>query len=169
MKKNKKECDLKGCSFCTLCLREWLPAIAAHRQTFQVRKGEMLFKEGEKVTGIFFVYKGAVKVHKKWGEKELIIRLAGKGEIVGHRGLGNELDYPVSATAISTSLVCFVGIEFFFSSLKMNQDYFLQLMMFFAEELKVSERQSRPYACQRSRGAGFIDHSRKIWRSGRNY
>jgi CRP-like cAMP-binding protein len=146
MKKSKKECDLKSCSFCTLCLKEWRPAIAVNRQTFQVRKGEMVFKEGEKVSGIFFVYEGAVKVHKKWGEKELIVRLAGKGEVVGHRGLGNELDYPVSATAIETSLLCFIGIDFFFSSLKMNQDYFLQLMMFFAEELKVSERKMRNLA-----------------------
>ena len=146
MKKTKKECDLKSCSFCTLCLKGWLPAIAANRETFELRKGETLFKEGEKVTGIFFVYEGAVKVHKEWGEKELIVRFAGKGDIVGHRGLGNELDYPVSATAIETSQVCFIGIEFFFSSLKVNQDYLLQLMMFFAEELKVSERKMRNLA-----------------------
>jgi len=146
MKKTKKECDLKSCSLCTLCLKDWLPAIAENRETFELRKGETLFKEGEKVTGIFFVYDGAVKVHKEWGEKELIVRFAGKGDIVGHRGLGNELDYPVSATAIETSLVCFIGIEFFFSSLKVNQDYLLQLMMFFAEELKVSERKMRNLA-----------------------
>src|SRR5262245_56422826 len=106
MKKSKKNCDLKSCSYCRLCLKEWLPAIESNRQTFQVRKGESLFLEGEKVTGIFFVSHGTVKVHKKWGEKELIVRFAKKGDIVGHRGLGNELDYPVSATALEASSVC---------------------------------------------------------------
>jgi CRP/FNR family transcriptional regulator len=146
MKKSKKNCDLKSCSFCRQCLKEWLPAIEANRQTLQVKKGETFINEGEKVTGVYFVYEGAVKVHKKWGEKELIVRFAKKGDIVGHRGLGNDIYYPVSATAIEPSVVCFIDIEFFIASLKVNQEFLFQLMMFFAEELKVSERKMRNLA-----------------------
>jgi CRP/FNR family transcriptional regulator len=40
------------------------------------------------VAGVYFVYKGIVKVHKQWGDKELIIRFANQGQIFGHRGLG---------------------------------------------------------------------------------
>lgn len=146
MKKSKNDCDLKSCSFCKLCLKEWLPAIDANRQTLQVKKGEAFILEGEKVTGVYFVYEGAVKVHKKWGEKELIVRFAKKGDIVGHRGLGNDTLYPVSATAIEASTVCFIEIDFFLSSLKVNQEFLFQLMMFFAEELKVSEKKMRNLA-----------------------
>jgi len=146
MKKTKKNCDLKSCSFCRQCLKEWLPAINANRQTLQVMKGEAFINEGEKVTGVYFVYEGAVKVHKKWGEKELIVRFAKKGDIVGHRGLGNDIYYPVSATAIEPSVVCFIDIDFFVASLKVNQEFLFQLMMFFAEELKVSERKMRNLA-----------------------
>jgi CRP/FNR family transcriptional regulator len=146
MKKSKTDCDLKSCSFCKLCLKEWLPAIDINRQTLHVKKGEEFIKEGEYVTGVYFVYEGAVKVHKQWGEKELIVRFAKKGDIVGHRGLGNDTYYPVSATAIEPSIVCFIEIEFFLTSLKVNQDFLYQLMMFFAEELKVSERKMRNLA-----------------------
>lgn len=146
MKKSKKNCDLRSCSFCKICLKEWSPAIDANRQTLLVNKGEEFITEGEKVTGIYFVYEGAVKVHKKWGEKELIVRFAKKGDIVGHRGLGNDIYYPVSATALEPSTVCFVPIDFFMSSLKVNQEYLFQLMLFFAEELKVSERKMRNLA-----------------------
>ena len=116
MKKSKNDCDLKSCSFCKLCLKEWLPAIDTNRQTLQVKKGEEFIKEGETVTGVYFVYEGAVKVHKQWGEKELIVRFAKKGDIVGHRGLGNDTFYPVSATAIEPSTVCFIEINFFLTS-----------------------------------------------------
>jgi len=146
MKKTKKTCDLASCLFCKLCLKEWLPAVDINRKTLQVNKGETFIHEGEEVTGIYFVYEGAVKVHKKWGEKELIVRFAKKGDIVGHRGLGNDNYYPVSATAIEPSVVCFIDIDFFMSSLKVNQDFLFQLMMFFAEELKVSERKMRNLA-----------------------
>jgi CRP/FNR family transcriptional regulator, polysaccharide utilization system transcription regulator len=146
MKTLKTACDLNSCSFCKLCLKEWQPAIDTNRKTIQINKGEEFIKEGQEVNGIYFVNEGAVKVHKKWGDKELIVRFAKKGDIVGHRGLGNDNYYPVSATAIEPSVVCLIPIDFFMTSLKVNQDYLLDLLLFFAEELKVSERKMRNMA-----------------------
>lgn len=106
-----------------------------------------MFKEGEPVNGMFFIYKGKFKVHKKWdNDKELIVRLAKNGDIVGHRGLGNDTIYPASATALESSDVCFINLEFFFSTLKVNYEFLLQLMMFFAGELKESEKRMRNLA-----------------------
>lgn len=147
MKKNKTGCDLKSCFFCRLCLKEWAPAIEANRKTIQIKKGELLFREGEKVTGIYFVKDGKVKVHKKWGDdKELIVRIANKGAIVGHRGLGSGTIYPVSGTAIEPTIVCFIDIDFFKTSLKVNHAFTYELMMFFADELQESERRMRNLA-----------------------
>ena len=87
MKKNKQNCDLNSCFLCRGCLPEWRPAIDAHRKGYHFKKGELIFREGDKVEGVYFVNSGKVKVHKKWGEeKELIIRFAKEGEIFGHRG-----------------------------------------------------------------------------------
>ncbi len=147
MKENKKGCDLKSCFFCRLCLHEWSPAIAANRTTLQVKKGETIFREGEKVAGVYFVNDGKVKVHKKWdNEKELIIRIAGKGSIFGHRGLGSETTYPVSGTAMEAAVVCFIPLAFFTASLKVNHDLTYQLLVFFADELRESERKMRNLA-----------------------
>lgn len=146
MKRSKQECDLKSCFFCKFCLKEWLPAIGSNRQTYHVRKGETLFEEGDPVSGIYFVYSGKMKVHKKWGDKELIVRFANQGAIVGHRGLGNTTVYPVSATAIEPVMVCFIDMDFFLTTLRVNQDFTFELMMFFAEELQVSERKMRNLA-----------------------
>ncbi len=147
MKKSKHNCDLKSCSFCRSCLQEWSPAIEANRKNYHFKKGELLFCEGDKVTGMYFIYSGKVKVHKKWDdEKELIVRFAGKGDIVGHRGLGKDTHYPVSATALEPVDVCFIDLAFFMASLKVNHDFTFQLMMFFAEELQESERKMRNMA-----------------------
>lgn len=152
MKKAKHDCDLKSCFFCTNCLPDWLPAVDVHRQTLHYKKGEIIFTEGEPVKGIYFVYQGKVKVHKQWGDKELIIRFANKGQIFGHRGLGNETNYPVSATAIEPTAACFIEIDFFFSSLKVNYGFLYNLMMFFADELQESERRMRNLAHMPVRG-----------------
>ena len=147
MKKSKHSCDLKSCSFCRSCLKEWLPAIDAHRKNYDFKKGELLFKEGEEVTGMYFINAGKVKVHKNWdSEKELIVRFAGPGDIVGHRGLGNDPNYPVSGTALEPVTACFIDLPFFLSSLKVNHELTFQLMMFFASELQESEKKMRNMA-----------------------
>lgn len=147
MKKSKNACDLKTCLLCRLCQKEWLPAINSHRMNFKVKKGELLFKEGEEMSGIYFVYEGTVKVHKHWSEdKELIVRFAKKGNIIGHRGLGKDLLYPVSATSLEPSTVCFVNLDFFKASLKVNYDFLYELMLFYASELKESEKNMRNLA-----------------------
>lgn len=147
MKKTKTACDVQTCLLCRLCQKEWLPAVGAHRTNFKVGKGEVIFQEGEEVKGIYFVYEGTVKVHKHWGEeKELILRFAKKGAIIGHRGLGKDLLYPVSGTAIEPTTLCFVSLHFFEASLKVNHDFLYELMQFFATELKESERNMRNLA-----------------------
>src|ERR1700744_2653743 len=147
MKKSKTECDTNSCFMCRNCLRQWHPAIAANKKNFKVKKGEVIFSEGEEVKGVYFAYQGVVKVHKKWGaDKELIIRFASDGAIFGHRGLGKNHVYPVSATALEDGVICYVDIDFFEATLKVNSDFIHSLMLFFANELQESERKMRNLA-----------------------
>ena len=135
--KKAHTCDLETCFLCQRCLPEWKPAIQSHRKNLQFRKGETIFRENEPVTGIYFVTEGTVKVHKQWGtEKEIILRFAQRGDILGHRGLGQETVYPISATAIEPVHACFIDLGFFETSLKVNQDFMYGLLLFFASELQ---------------------------------
>ncbi|WP_259067681.1 Crp/Fnr family transcriptional regulator [Mucilaginibacter sp. X4EP1] len=144
MIKKQHLCDLNTCFLCTTCLNDWKPAIETNKQNFTVKKGQEIFKEGDPVTGIYFVYEGHVKVHKKWdNEKELIIRFARKGDILGHLGLEGNNIYPVSATAMETATVCYLPMDFFESSLKINNEFAIKLMRFFAGELQKSEKRMR--------------------------
>ncbi len=141
---NKHECDLKSCLLCQLCLKDWIPAIAVHKQNIFIKKGQHVFREGELVKGIYFIYSGNIKVHKKWGEeKDLIIRFAKAGEILGHTGLGDDSHYPVSATALEPAIVCYIEMEFFESTLQVNNAFTYKLMRFIASELQESEKRVR--------------------------
>lgn len=151
--KKAHTCDLETCFLCQRCLPEWKPAIQSHRKNLQFRKGETIFRENEPVTGIYFVTEGTVKVHKQWGtEKEIILRFAQRGDILGHRGLGQETVYPISATAIEPVHACFIDLGFFETSLKVNQDFMYGLLLFFASELQESERKMRNLAHMQVKG-----------------
>lgn len=147
MKKNI-QCDNNTCFLCKSCIKEWIPAIMANKKNFAVKKGQVIFSEGDPVTGIYFVYEGNVKVHKKWGpDKELIIRFANKGAIFGHRVLGKHAThYPISATALEPGIICYVDMEFFEATLKVNPQFTYDLMLFFADELQEAERKMRNLA-----------------------
>jgi CRP-like cAMP-binding protein len=147
MKQIKASCDVEKCFLCRRCLKEWLPAIEANKKMYQFKKNELIFREGEPVMGIYVLHEGKLKVHKKWGEeKELNIRFAQQGDVIGHRGLGKDPNYPVSATALETCVVCFIDLDFFKTTLKVNTDFSYDLLMFLAEELQESEKRMRNLA-----------------------
>lgn len=146
MKKGKC-CDFETCLMCSLVLKEWKLAIDSHRKNFIAKKGELIIKEGDPVAGVYFVYQGNVKVHKHWGDKELIVRFANAGKIVGHRGLGTHSSvYPISATALEETSLCFIDLDFFMATLKVNHDFAFNLMLFYADELQESEKKMRNLA-----------------------
>jgi CRP-like cAMP-binding protein len=153
MKQKANNCDLSSCFLCQRCLPEWIPAVEARRKTLHFKKGELIFEEGQIVKGIFFVYSGTVKVHKKWGsEKELIIRFARKGSIFGHRGLGMDHHYPISATALEPVIACYIDLEFFQATIRVNPGFTQGLLLFFADELQESERKMRNLAHMQVKG-----------------
>ncbi|KAA8482477.1 CRP/FNR family transcriptional regulator [Arcticibacter tournemirensis] len=141
MKECKNVCDTQSCFVCQRCLPDWLPAVKAQRINFEVKKGQSIFAENDLVSGIYFIYSGTVKVHKRWDkDKELIIRFAKAGDIMGHLGLGKDPKYPVSATALEPTVLCYIDRAFFESTLKVNTDLTFKLMHFFADELQHSRK-----------------------------
>jgi CRP/FNR family transcriptional regulator len=146
-------CNLRDCFLCQHVIGYWLSAIKENKINYHFKKGEIIFKEGDPVKGIYFVYSGIVKVHKHWADKkELILRFAKTGDMFGYRGLGNEKIYPVSTTAIEAVTVCYIDLEFFDSTLQANPALTYKLMQFYASELHDAEKRMRNLVHMEVRG-----------------
>ena len=140
-------CDLKSCFLCQNCMPEWLEAVAVKKNTMTFRKGKDIFREGEAVKGIYFIYEGSAKIFMQWGDqKELILRFAKSGDILGHRGFGGDHHYPISASALEDTKVCFIPDNFFTATLKTNATFTNRLMQVFAADLQKAEKRMRDLA-----------------------
>lgn len=140
MSKKLKACD-HSCFMCRHSERDWWENIDIRRQIIKAKKGQQIIDEGEEVKGIYFVQEGLVKVHKRHGDKESIVRFANKGDIIGHRGMpGDKPTFPISATCLENCVLCFVPFDFFKKLLRTNPALTYAMLMFYADELQVSEQ-----------------------------
>lgn len=123
------------------CSPEWHDLIALHAEILNYTPGEYIFNVGEKTTGLYFVNEGKVKVLTSGiNNTQRIIRLASNNDILGHRGFGGNWTYSIAAIALTETEVTFIPLGLLNKLIKGNPELGYYMMMFFAEELRETER-----------------------------
>jgi len=102
----------------------------------QYKRGDILYQEGNRISGFFCINKGIIKVFKTgFDGKEQIIRFAKTGDIIAYRSvLSNELAC-TSAKVIEDCNVCFIPSEILISFIKSNSSFALELLKLACHEL----------------------------------
>jgi CRP/FNR family transcriptional regulator, polysaccharide utilization system transcription regulator len=102
----------------------------------QYKRGDILYQEGNRISGFFCINSGIIKVFKTgFDGKEQIIRFAKTGDIIAYRSvLSNELAC-TSAKVIEDCQVCFIPSEILTSFIKTNPAYALELLKLACHEL----------------------------------
>jgi len=123
------------------CTPEWRDLVWKNTTTLSFKSGELIFGEGEKADNIYMVKHGRVKVYSNYTPKvEVIARFATDGQVIGHRGFGEDFTFSVSAVALSETSVFVIPMPIFQNLLKANNLFCYYFMLFFTEELRRSER-----------------------------
>ncbi|WP_188597388.1 Crp/Fnr family transcriptional regulator [Polaribacter pacificus] len=123
-------------SFKTLTKSE-LIRISECKTTKVIKKGEVIFKEGEHLNGVFCIKEGVCKVSKMSSNgREQIIHLVNKGDILGERSLISDEVANLKATAISDMSVCYIPREEIVRDFQENPDFTQEILKNLASMLK---------------------------------
>ena len=136
---NCKICNSKECFLYKNCSPVWHDELNLNKSCVRYRKNQVVFNEGELVQGIYFIQKGKVKIYKETSYRGQIVRFAEDGDILGHRGIGGDNKYPISASTLEDSLICFISQDMLYKLLENNASLSIRMMMFYADELKKTE------------------------------
>jgi|SaaInlStandDraft_3_1057020.scaffolds.fasta_scaffold00316_12 CRP-like cAMP-binding protein len=143
-----RDCKNINCFVNNYCLPNWLGYIQYNKTSKLLASERMIFTAGDLVEGIYIICSGKAKVlmkthnHKK-KEKVQIIRVAGDGQILGHRGISEEMIYPISAETILESEIAYISNTDFIKLINSNKDFAYHMIMFYADELLQSEQKLR--------------------------
>ena len=120
--------------------RDELKAVSDSKISKKVKKGQLLFDEGEKLNGVYCVRGGVSKLSKlSPNGKDQIVKLAAKGEVLGERSVIAEESSNLSATAVSDMEVCFIPKEAIVSTLHKNPDFTYEVLRLMAHDLREAD------------------------------
>lgn len=107
------------------------------------RKGEIVFKEGEKPAGLISLSTGKVKVFKEGvGGREQIIRMVRPAGLLGYRSLFAGMNYSASAIALEDSTICIIEKDAFLSLVRDSPELSLRIIRMISVELGFSNERT---------------------------
>jgi len=107
------------------------------------KKNDIIYKEGDKPSGLICLSKGKVKIFKEGvGGREQIVRMAKPVGFIGYRALFAEQNYLASAEAIEDCVICTIEKDTLFKILKSNHELAMIIIGSLASELGFSNNRT---------------------------
>ncbi|MGE3610256.1 MAG: Crp/Fnr family transcriptional regulator [Bacteriovoracaceae bacterium] len=135
------ECRDKGI-FCDL-EKAALSEVSESKVMNSYKKGQTIFFQGNPSFGLYCINKGKVKVSKIGADgRESIVRIAGPGDVIGHRSLFSDENYAATATVLEDAAICFMDKKYILKALEAEPTIALNLIERLSKEMGKAEARS---------------------------
>jgi len=100
------------------------------------KRGNIIYHERNRISGIYCVNKGIVKVFKTGIDgREKIIRFAQRGDIIGYRSILSQELACTTAKVIEDAVLCFIPGNLFIDLVKGNNEFSMEVLKVSLKEL----------------------------------
>ncbi len=135
-----EQCIIRQFNSLKALTKEELLRISACKTSRIIKKGEVIFEEGESLNGIFCIKDGVCKLTKLSANgKDQIIKLVEKGQILGQRSLISDERTNLRATALNDMELCFIPKAEIINDLKKNNNFTMDILKNMADDLREAD------------------------------
>lgn len=132
-----EQCIVREFSSLKALNKDELLKMADCKTSMQVKKGDIIFEEGENVNGVFCVKDGVCKMTKlSQNGKDQIVKLVKKGELLGQRSMISDEPANLSAVALEDMQVCFIPKSEIMGFFNQNNSFSMNVMKTICGDLK---------------------------------
>lgn len=135
-----EQCIIKQFNALKSLTNEELIRISGCKTTRVIKKGEIIFEEGEIINGIYCVKSGICKLSKlSENGKDQIVKMVVKGQLLGQRSLITEEASNLQAVALNDMEVCFIPKHEIINDLQNNAKFSYEILKEMAHDLKEAD------------------------------
>ena len=134
------QCIVRELSSLNALNKDELIKLANCKTSYTIKKGEILFEEGENINGVCCVKDGICKLTKLSANgKDQIVKLVKAGELLGQRSLISDEATNLSAVALEDMEVCFIPRTEVLGFFNENNKFSMNVMKSICGDLKDSD------------------------------
>lgn len=131
-----KECNLEFRTIFKKLTPDQVDFLTSNKTCSMVKRGTVLYQEGNRISGIYCVSKGILKIYKTGTEgKEQIIKFAKKGDVVGYRSTLISEPACTSVKVLEDATLCYISSQELYHLLKANSEFGIELLQIACKEL----------------------------------
>ena len=135
-----EQCIVREFSSLKALTKDELLQLSDCKTSHIIKKGEVIFEEGENVNGIYCVKDGICKLTKlSPNGKDHIVKLVTKGELLGQRSMISEEPVNLSAVALEDMEVCFIPKSEVMGYFDKNNQFSMNVMKTICGDLKEAD------------------------------
>jgi CRP-like cAMP-binding protein len=135
-----EQCIVREFSSLKALTKDELLKLAGCKTSSIIRKGQVIFEEGENVNGIYCIKDGVCKLTKlSPNGKDHIVKLVTKGELLGQRSIISEEPVNLSAVALEDMEVCYIPKTEVMGFFDQNNQFSMNVMKTICGDLKEAD------------------------------
>lgn len=132
-----EQCIVREFSSLKALSKDELLKISDCKTSHIIKKGDVIFEEGENVNGIYCIKDGICKLTKLSANgKDHIVKLVSKGELLGQRSMISDEPVNLSAVALEDMEVCFIPKTEVMGFFDKNNQFSMNVMRSICGDLK---------------------------------
>ena len=135
-----EQCIIKQFNSLKSLTKDELVRISSCKTSMIIKKGEVIFDEGDTINGVYCVKDGICKLSKLSSNgKDQIVKIVVKGDLLGQRSMVSDEVSNLQATALNDMEVCFIPKSELIHNLQKNPKFSFDVLKEMAKDLREAD------------------------------